>query len=294
MLHSVWPRSTKTNKSSRIFLSATCSVYTGCVSLCLHVWMCLAKVNHGMYFGNKTTCRLRFVRHDIDAFFSHITRFATSQLLIGLKVWHVSPNGECKLKFLSKSSWLKTKKTYKTMPGFLTVVNLWCVFYCFCFRHPENHVFNLVNPSIWMWKIWVRFPSGKTSMSSLAIFSLFNSSNLIMMSSWRRRRRINCTWIESIISKEGRPRFTASLIDFPPIASTLCLMDWYGWYLLVDLVVAWHCKTWCAWCSSEPGDGCFNNRASSFSCNSKLCSRDSYGLKTCLVTRRFAMSLPAF
>ena len=55
--------------------------------------------------------------------------------------------------------------------------------------------------------------------------------------------------------------------------------------MLVDLVVAWHCKTWCAWCSSEPGDGFFNNRASSFSCNSKLCSRDSYGLKPCLVKR---------
>ena len=53
--------------------------------------------------------------------------------------------------------------------------------------------------------------------------------------------------------------------------------------MLVDLVVAWHCKTWWAWCSWEPGDGFFNNRASTFSCNSKLCSRDSYGLKTWLV-----------
>lgn len=55
-----------------------------CIYTCLRVWMCLAKVNQGMYFGNKTTCRLRFVRHGIDAFFSHMTRFATSQLLIGL------------------------------------------------------------------------------------------------------------------------------------------------------------------------------------------------------------------
>ena len=87
------------------------------------------------------------------------------------------------------------------------------------------------------------------------------------------------------LQKDVPPRFTASLIDFPPIASTLCLMDWYACFGCDVLVVAWHCKTWCTWCSSEPGDGFFNNRASTFSCNSKLCSRDSHGLKTYLVTR---------
>ena len=69
--------------------------------------------------------------------------------------------------------------------------------------------------------------------------------------------------------------------------STYCLhamsdgLIWLIWLL----ILLRHFKTWCAWCSSEPGDGFFNNRASTFSCNSKLCSRDSYGLKTCPGTR---------
>ena len=76
MLHSVWPRSTETNKSSRIF-------YLIILGVCrfLRVWMCLAKVNPRMYFGkirrakqpvwNKRTHRLALVRHGIDAFFPH-------------------------------------------------------------------------------------------------------------------------------------------------------------------------------------------------------------------------------
>ena len=78
---------------------------------------------------------------------------------------------------------------------------------------------------------------------------------------------------ESVISKDVRPashHFTP-LIDFPPIYCLHAMSD--GRYGCGMLVVAWHRILWCTWCSSEPADGFFFNRASTFSCNSKVCNR---------------------
>ena len=83
-----------------------------------------------------------------------------------------------------------------------------------------------------MWKIGVRLPSGKTSMSSLAIFSLFNSSNLILMSSWWRRRRINNVWIESV-------KTFAHTSNWLPTYCLHTMSDgWYGCGMLWD-DIAW-------------------------------------------------------
>ena len=97
-----------------------------------------------------------------------------------------------------------------------------CAFYPWFFESSDSDTF------------WIR-----TSMSSLAIFRLFNSSKIIMISSWRRIRHL----------QRCSPCFT-------PL-----------------IVVPWHCILWCTWCSSEPGDGYFFNRASTFSCTSQVCSR---------------------
>ena len=116
----------------------------------LRVWMCLAKVNHGMYFRkirrSEPKERIGWGSSDM-MFFSYMTRFATSRLLNTFdrshKVWHPSPNGECKFKFLSKSSWLKTWHT-KSCQVFDRGDSFVCVFPCFGFRHPDIHVFWIV------------------------------------------------------------------------------------------------------------------------------------------------------
>ena len=111
----------------------------------------------------------------------------------------------------------------------------------------------------------------KTSISSLATFCLFNSSKIIMISwPWRRIRHF----------QRGSSRFTA-LIDFPPIASTLCLM--------ADMVVA--CLLWhdIAFCDAPD---VLRNLAMDFSSIELLPSPaipksavDSHGKRTCQATR---------
>ena len=167
-----------------------------------------------------------------------MTRFATSRLfyrshMLSQKVFDICRQ-MAGAELLSKSSWLKTK----TIPNLTRFFDRGeSLVFLFPFLHPDVHVFNLVNPSIWMWKIWVRFPSGKTSMSWLAIFCLFNSSNLIMMSSWWRRRRINSVWIESVVSKRRSPKVHTS--NWLPTYCLRTMSDGLMWRICL-LILLWH------------------------------------------------------
>ena len=133
-----------------------------------------------------------------------------------------------------------------------------------------------------MWKIWVCSirKDLHVFISYLLPFQLLQSHHdvLAVQEKKNQQRMDRIRHLQKTFSRGSHLELTSHLLS-PHNVWWIDVAD-----MLVDLVVAWHCMMWCTWCSSEPGDGFFNNRASTFSCNSKLCSRNSHGLKTCLVT----------